>query len=325
MTLFDTRSSVILYNVLHSLLKDGILKESSIFLIPLNICPIVPAIFLKVGVRFDFIDISLETLCIDEDILLNKIREDRNIKGILFVKTYGTNYDASNIFKEIRKIDNDIFIIDDSCLKEPDFEYDIDQSLADLIIFSTGYSKYVDIGWGGFGFLKDSFKYHKKQLLFRKDDLNQLTKNMDASVVNGVDFHYIDNAWLGSDVYPYEDFNEYAKYIENIVPKIKKHKDSMNEIYKKELHDEIQIKQEFSNWRFSIIVDDKEQILKEIFRAGLFASSHYKDIGLMYSHDYKGVQSNSQKFHSSVINLFNDFRFSKNNAYKISKVINSYM
>ena len=36
-----------------------------------------------------------------------------------------------------------------------------------------------------------------------------------------MDFHYIDNDWLGSDVYPYEGFNEYAKYIENVVPKIK--------------------------------------------------------------------------------------------------------
>jgi len=325
MVLFEARSSEILYNVLQSLVKDGILNESDIFLIPLNVCPIVPAIFLKAGVRFDFIDISLTTLCIDEDAILTRIRKEKNIKGVLFVKTYGTNYDASNLFKEIRTINHDIFLIDDSCLKEPDLKYDIDQSLSDLIIYSTGYSKYVDIGWGGFGFLKDSFKYHRNKILFKKDHLKQLTKNMQASVVNDADFHYVDNDWLGSDIYPYEGFNEYARHIKNVLPKIKKHKDSLNKIYKKELHDEIQIKEEFSNWRFSIIVDDKEKILKEIFRAGLFASSHYKDIGSMYSHDFKGAKSNAQKFHSSVINLFNDFRFSDENAHKVSKLINNYI
>ena len=69
----------------------------------------------------------------------------------------------------------------------------------------------------------------------------------------------------------------------------------------------------------------KLEILKEIFRAGLFASSHYKDIGSMYSHDFKGAKSNAQKFHSSVINLFNDFRFSDENAHKVSKLINNYI
>jgi dTDP-4-amino-4,6-dideoxygalactose transaminase len=321
--LFEVRASVVLYNILRSLVKYGHIKKDSIFLLPLNICPIVPAIFLKAGVKFDFIDISLKTLCIDEGVLLEKINKNKNIKGVLFVKSYGTNYDASNLFIEIKKIDDNIFIIDDSCLKKPDFDYDIEQSQADLIIFSTGYSKYVDIGWGGFGFLKDSYKYDKQHMLFSNSDLMQLTKQMNSSILHGKSFYYVDNNWLGSDTHLYNSFTEYAKYIKNILPKVTKHKELINDIYKKELNYKVQMKEEFSNWRFLIFVNNKEHMLKKIFKAGLFASSHYKDIGAMYGCNYKDKYTNAKYSHSGIINLFNDFRFSKKNAYKISKLINN--
>ena len=164
MILFETRASVILYNVLFSLKKFGFLKKDSVFLIPLNVCPIVPAVFLKAGVKFDFVDISLETLCIDETLLIRRAIEDKNIKGILFVKTYGTEYEPLEAFKIIKNKNKNIFLIDDCCLKAPDFDYDINKSLSDLVLFSTGYSKYVDIGWGGFGFLKDKYFFVKKIL-----------------------------------------------------------------------------------------------------------------------------------------------------------------
>jgi len=64
-------------------------------------------------------------------------------------------------------------------------------------------------------------------------------------------------------------------------------------------------------------------MLKKIFKAGLFASSHYKDIGAMYGCNYKDKYTNAKYSHSGIINLFNDFRFSKKNAYKISKLINN--
>ena len=44
------------------------------------------------------------------------------------------------------------------------------------------------------------------------------------------------------------------------------------------------VKEEFNNWRFSILVDNKEKILDDIFKIeGLFASSHYPQVDYNYS------------------------------------------
>ena len=53
MILFRDRTATILYEVLTTLNKNNK------FLIPLNICPIVPDAFLKVGIKFEFIDINI--------------------------------------------------------------------------------------------------------------------------------------------------------------------------------------------------------------------------------------------------------------------------
>ena len=53
MILFRDRATTILYEVLTTLNKNNK------FLIPLNICPIVPDTFLKVGIKFEFIDINI--------------------------------------------------------------------------------------------------------------------------------------------------------------------------------------------------------------------------------------------------------------------------
>ena len=173
MILFEARASIILYNILTSLEKP---KK---FILPLNVCPIVPATFLKAKVEFEFIDISLETLCIDEKLLLNKVH-DKNIGGVLYVKTYGIELDTTQLFKDIKNINQNIFIIDDCCLQIPKFDYTLKESYADLALFSTGYSKYIDIGWGGFGFLNDDFSYKKNNLTFKEKDLEAFTRHQST-------------------------------------------------------------------------------------------------------------------------------------------------
>jgi dTDP-4-amino-4,6-dideoxygalactose transaminase len=324
MILFETRASVILYNVLFSLKKSGFLKKNSVFLIPLNVCPIVPAVFLKAGVRFDFVDISLETLCIDETLLIRRVIEDKNIKGILFVKTYGTEYEPLETFKTIKNINKNIFLIDDCCLKIPDFDYDFNKSLSDLAIFSTGYSKYVDIGWGGFGFLRDEYLLCKENIPFNNNDLKKLTNSLSNSILKNKKFEYIDNDWLGSDVCLYDDFNKYTERVKYELLKINEHKKLINNIYSVGLDDDIQSNEMFWNWRFSIFVDNKKYLIEKIFNSDLFASSHYADIGLIYGYKEDTV-SNANKVYFKVINLFNDFRFSEDDACKTVDLINKYL
>ena len=318
MILFDVRASSILYNVLTSL---NVKKK---FLLPLNICPIVPATFLKANIDFEFIDISLDTLCMDENLLFEKLNIDNNIGGVLFVKTFGTEFDASKIFKKIKEINNEIFIIDDCCLKIPDFDYDIENSNADMALFSTGYSKYIDIGWGGFGFLKDVYKYEKQETIFKKEDLESFTKSVQYAIDTNTKLNYIDNLWLGDDRVLYEDYKIYKSNISEKIPLMLSHKKNLNTIYEKGLSKEIQLGSEYSNWRFSILVDDKKALLDKISQNNLFASSHYKEVDYMFK-DNILINSNAKYIHSKIVNLFNDFRFDEEKAKKIVEIVNNHV
>ena len=79
MKIFDVRASVILFNILVSLKKQRFFSSEKYFLIPSNICPIVPAIFLKGKVNFNFLDVSLSSLCMDEDLIIERIKIDKNV------------------------------------------------------------------------------------------------------------------------------------------------------------------------------------------------------------------------------------------------------
>lgn len=282
MILFENRASTVLYKVLINL------SLSKKFLLPLNICPIVPDTFIKANIEFEFIDINLETLCMDENLVLDKIKNDKEISGILFVKTFGIKLNSEEFFKKIKSIDKSIFIINDMCPCIQEFNCDVNNSYADMTLFSSGYSKYIDIGYGGYGFLKDDLAL---------------------------------NVFEDKSTTP--EFLGYKNTILEQIPIMQKHKEKINSIYRVNLPKEIQLGEKFNIWRFSILVKNKEKILEEISKIEeLFASSHYPQI------DYNYVEnpiknSNVKMIHDSIINLFNDFRFNIEKAYQVVDIINN--
>ena len=279
MILFENRASTILYNVLIKL------DNRNKFLLPLNICPIVPETFMKANIEFEFIDINLDTLCMDEALLLNNIKNDNKIGGVLFVKTFGVELNTEKLFEEIKNINEDIFIIDDRCPCIQEFDYNIEESYADMVLFSSGYSKYVDIGYGGYSFVKQKYE----------------DKFLDKSKTN--------------------QFYEYKNQLINTIPKMKKHKEQLNNIYFKGIDTKYHLGKKFNNWRFSIVVNNKEEILDKIFKIdGLFASSHYPQS--KYATKYINKETNSKIVHDKIINLFNDFRFDIKKAQQVISIIN---
>jgi len=283
MILFRDRAATVMYEVLETL------DKSKKFLLPLNICPIVPDTFLKANIKFKFIDININTLCMDEDLALEAIRSDSSIGGVLFVKTFGIKVDSEVFYQKIKDINPEIFIIDDQCPSVQNFDFDIDNSFASLTLFSSGYSKYVDIGYGGFGFLKDEeFKDR-----FKDDSKNR-------------------------------EFLNYQIIVKEKIPLMREQKSKLNKIYRKNIPHNMHLGEEFENWRFSILVDDKDELLERIFQEeGLFASSHYAPIDDKYT-DNPIQNSNSHKVANRIVNLFNDFRFTEEKAIKVVKIINNF-
>ena len=283
MILFVVRAASVLYIGLTKITNKK-------FIPPLNICPIVPDTFLKANKEFEFCDISLDTLCMDENLILKKISNDNTIDGILFVKTFGIELNVDPLFKKIKSINKNIFIIDDMCPCMQEFDYDIEKSFSDMALFSSGYSKYIDLGYGGYGFLKD-------------DNF----KNVFDDKANT------------------KEFLEYKYKILEQISVMIKHKIALNSIYIENIPKHLHLGEKFNNWRFSILVKNKDKILKEIFKIdGLFASSHYPQIDFEYSLN-PIKDSNTKKIHDEILNLFNDFRFTQEKAYKIVDIINKYI
>ena len=139
-------------------------------------------------------------------------------------------------------------------------------------------------------------------------------------------FGFLKNNEFGSffaDCSKDSDFLDYSAKIQRNIQLMHSHKAEINNIYRSNLPREIQLGEEFNNWRFSLLVDDKETILKKIFATqGLFASSHYPQVDYNYTKNPE-KNSNTKKIHDKIINLFNDFRFTKEQAFKTIEIINS--
>lgn len=312
--LFESRSCVILYNFL-----SGIPNRKP-FLLPANICPIVIATFEKARIPYVFIDVSLKTFEMDKSILLKKINERPNIfGGVLWLRSYGLNRSNKKLFQAIKKINKNIFIIDDCCLSIPNFS--IEDDLQDLTLFSTGYSKYVDYGWGGYGFLKPEIKfYSNNKFIFNKNDLSKLNNSFQNCINEDKHFIYLDKNWLGG--IKKCSFIKYKNMIIKDIPKIKKVKSKINFIYANSITAKAQLPGPYQNWRFNILVKNKKKLLNSIFSENLFASSHYYPLPKILNRE---LAVKSEKLHNHIINLFNDSRYNEKMAIKTASIVNNHI
>jgi hypothetical protein len=209
-----------------------------------------------------------------------------------------------------------LMIIDDRCLCIPDLEFD-PANKADIQLYSTGYAKIVDLGFGGYAFMSDGINYRSAHLAFHLEDYEEMEKAYKAAVSQRAKFVYRESDWLETDtIVP--AWNEYCSQIEQARRVSLEHRASLNEIYASRLPWEIQLPAAFQNWRFNIRVRDKQRILDAIFSSGLFASSHYASLaGIMG----EGEAREAQALGDSVLNLFTDHHFSPDQAEQVCKII----
>lgn len=271
------RASKILYNFL----KSNQERIHAPFLISANVCSNVPDTLEVAGVDYRFVDIDARTLCTDEQYVLNHAKE---ISGIVMVHTYGVETDFAPFYRQLREKNPDILIVDDRCLCMPSFEpqtYD-----ADLVLYSFSEKKQVNLGKGSMAYVSENVLYEESPIpaqsfLTNEDwklNMQAVLAEMDASIA---------------------------------------HKEKLNAIYRKELPKAIQLPEAYQHWRFNILVENKNEILKALFDAGLFASSHYK----VLSEQPAPIATN---LYSYIINLFNDNYFTEEQAKKCCEIINTF-
>lgn len=73
-----------------------------------------------------------------------------------------------------------------------------------------------------------------------------------------------------------------------------------------------------NNWRFKIIVINRDRILKELFRNKLFASSHYASIGTILNRQSCPI---ADHLNQNIINLFKDKYYTEEKARRTVEII----
>jgi hypothetical protein len=311
MIAFERRASTVMFNLLRSHGVEGP------FLLPANVCPIVPMVFFKARRPFEFVDIAPGTLCMDHDAIIDRwsISKDRPA-GLLYARTYGAVFETTDLFSAIKSRSPDALIVDDRCLCPPDFSGMLAPH-ADAALFSTGYAKHVDIGFGGYGMLREGVPYARTESSYSDSDLEEVTGQYKDALRTRTPFLYRESDWLDTAI-PEETWVSYRERVEQEFTAASGLKQDINSIYASRLPPEIQLPSEFQSWRFNIQVKDKGAVIEVIRRAGLFASGHYDSLAGLFG---PGLAPFAETLHRHVINLFNDRYFSHEQAEHLTDVL----
>jgi dTDP-4-amino-4,6-dideoxygalactose transaminase len=302
-----SRASAILYNLLVGQ------QQAKPWLMPANICPIVPITFMKAGVPFELVDISAETLHMDLD-NAEALVKTRKFGGLLYAHTYGDESTPNQFFALVESIDSELLKVDDRCLCRPSFDT---TSSADVVLFSTGYGKHVELAFGGYAVLHKRMRYRPVALPFRPEHLAALEKQYKSAIQERIHFDYRDSDWLRTDA-DLPAWDRYRVEIESRLGSSSTHRHQLNQTYSSRLPVEIQLPSDYQQWRFNIRVRQKGKILEAIFAERLFASSHYASLAGIMS---DGAAPVAEQLGDEVINLFNDHHFTEEMADRICDII----
>lgn len=306
-TILAPRASAILYNVMASQ------KQVKPWLLPANICPIVPITFMKARVPFEFVDIFPETLHMDLDQAEARMKK-RVFGGLLYAHTYGEESTPDDFFTRAKSLNPELLVVDDRCLCIPTFDA---RSSADVVLFSTGYAKIVELNFCGYAFMQDDVECAPVQLKFDPAHHEEIERSYKAAVQSMARFDYQDSDWLQTDS-ELPDWKTYRRMVEVKLELSLLQKRRLNAIYSSRLPKEIQLPAKYQTWRFNIRVKNKKQVMDAVVATGLFASSHYASLAGVMSDGRAPV---AESLAGEVVNLFNDHHFDYDKAEKMVSLV----
>jgi len=303
------RASAILFNVLNAQ------TNNNPWLMPANICPIVPLTFFKAGILFEFVDISAETLHMDLEQAEGRLKRNP-YGGLLYAHTYGEQSTPVDFFQRVKSQYPDLLLVDDRCLCIPDLD-PLQDMFADVVLYSTGYAKIVELNFGGYAFLKNGTPYQPKPLSYKSQAYEEIENGYKDAVQNRVPYAYKDSDWLQTEA-GLPAWYDYRQQIKSGLEASLKQRTALNIIYANRLPAKIQLPVDYQNWRFNVRLNNKEHVLKSIFSADLFASSHYASLaGIMAP----GECPQTESLAGEIINLFNNHYFIVQQAEEVCAII----
>lgn len=263
------------------------LADERPFLLPANICPVVPETLAAAGRGLRFVDIAQDEWCMNRERCLDLLaRDPEGFAGIVFVRAYGVEGDEAPFFHAVRDAAPQTLVIDDKCLCRPDCDARSLSAGADVTLFSTGYAKHVDLGAGGFAYL---------------------TTERSFTALPPV----AENVWA-----------EYRTRTLTALERADAHKAVLNEAYSAGLPAEIQLPDRLQRWRFNILVPRSENLIASLSGAGLFASRHYQPVTGRFSDERFPM---SEWLHNRIVNLFNDRFYTPDQARRTIEIVHRHL
>ncbi|HYG63314.1 MAG TPA: hypothetical protein VEL74_12085, partial [Thermoanaerobaculia bacterium] len=303
----------ILYNLLLSR------QDDRPFLLPANICPIVPITFLKARRPFQLVDVAPPGWTLDARQCLDLAP---GAAGVLFVRAYGAEHqDPGTLFRALKEQRPDLLVIDDRCLSRPDVDGERLCPWADVSLYSTGRRKHVDLGYGGFAHLALGVPYRRHSAGFRQDQLDAVEARYLEALERREPFTGGDEEWLDMAL-PDEPWPHYRERVLDTLAAVDEQKRRLNAIYAAEIPEEARLPAAFQGWRFHVLVPEPDALADRLFAGGLFASRHYQPLAGVFG---EGPFPHAEALHARVVNLFNDFYFDEERARRAAGLVREHL
>ncbi len=308
-TLTGYRASGILYNWLAS----G--KSRFTAVLPCCICETVPAVYKKLGLEIRWCDLERPSWKMDREAVRRIAREENGAFILHYSHTYGHRDGEEYAFlRQLRREFPDSVLIDDCCLCDPAFA-PADEA-ADLTLFSTGYAKTADLGWGGYAFASDSSPYEEQAETYSEADEHRFEAHVKACRESG---QRADEAILRSDWLRFQPVpdGQYFPRIREHFQRLEEHRAALDACYR-EL-EAVSLPESYCRWRWNILVENREECVSRLFQEGLFCSTHYKSLcGGSFGSEETPV---CRELQEHVINLFHDFYYTREQAEKTVRIL----
>lgn len=321
----EQRASVVLYRFLKANCNGYQ------FLLPANVCPVVPLTFLKAKVGFSFVDTDPETHSGSFQEYLNSLETFRMEKtGIVFVNAYGYKQQCSDFYHILKSQYPRSIVIEDNCLCIPETARSEPSHYVDLELYSTGSSKYAPIaGEGGYGIYDaDKWEYSDYSEQYNAEEDENIFYHLKQCRLHDWSFTYDDCNWLqftkSKELSELSD-EQYLKKVAEQVNRSMEHKMKINAIYDKDIPEEIKMDGVFHNWRYMLLLPHpglQQRILSELQNKGLYASPHYRSVAFMFKHQHC---LNAEREAPLLLNLFNEQKYSEDMARETSKIVNNIL
>jgi hypothetical protein len=164
-------------------------------------------------------------------------------------------------------------------------------------------------------------EYRRHDLPYDERALKALTAAYKAALRERAPLDYRDAPWL--DTRPPEiSPREYRALAERGARESYERKRRINRIYAEGIPEPFRLEPRFQDWRFQVLVEEKQRLLDSIFAAGLFASSHYADLTGIFS---TGRSPVAAQLHARVVNLFNDRYYSEERAERTVALVRAHL